>query len=366
MKTAILGGGVAGLALARALHRRGAPVTLFERATHSERRGFGFLLQGNGLQALRDIGLAVDPLSLGCALRRTLITTTTGRVLADEPLQEVLAIDRGRLLEALGEGLPATCLVSGKDFAGFDWQSRSEEVIPEIACAARFADGSRALADVFVGADGAASPCRQAVAPGAVWSAGRVKEIVCAARLPELAAELAGTFLKFVHPLGGLAAGVVPVGGDNIVWFVQFDTQRYPRPAADEVLPFLVAVLADFPETVREVVLSTAGPKPHVWDTVDMEPLPRIVRGNVALAGDASHVFLPFTSQGANSALVDAHHLAECIVASPGPSAILAALAAYEASRLPVKQRYLAAGRALARGFVEPVADNAFEIPLVL
>lgn len=359
MKTAILGGGVAGLALARALHHRGASVTLFERATHSEKRGFGFLLQGNGLQALRDIGLAADFAELGCALRRTRIFTTDGRVLADEALADVLAVDRGRLLALLAEALPPECVVAGRTFTGFEWDG-------EQARAALFADGTRAVADVFVGADGVVSRCREAVSPGAGWAPGRVKEIVCAAQLPELAAELGHTFLKYVHPQGGLAVGLVPVGGGTVVWFVQFDTERFARPAGDAVQPFLAETLQDFPPLVRQVVAGMAGPTPHVWDTVDMEPVPQIVRGNVALAGDASHVFLPFTSQGANSALVDAHRLADCILGSTSPAEVTAALARYQAERQPVKQRYLSAGRALARGFVEPVADNAFEIPLVL
>lgn len=359
MKTAILGGGVAGLALARALHHRGAAVTLFERATHSEKRGFGFLLQGNGLRALRNIGVVADFAELGCALQRTRITTTDGRVLADEPLSDVLAVDRGRLLALLGQGLPPDCVVSGRTFTGFEWAG-------EQARAALFADGSREVADVFVGADGVVSKCREAVSPGAGWAPGRVKEIVCAAQLPELATELGDTFLKFVHPQGGLAVGLVPVGAGTVVWFVQFDTERYPRPSGDAVLPFLETTLQDFPPLVQQVVAGTAGPTPHVWDTVDMEPVPQIVRGNVALAGDASHVFLPFTSQGANSALVDAEQLAECILGSSSPAAVTAALARYQHERQPVKQRYLSAGRALARGFVEPVAANAFEIPLVL
>ena len=359
MKTAIMGGGVAGLALARALYQRGAPVTLFERATHTEKRGFGFLLQTNGLQALRDIGLGMDPLQLGCALQRTRIFTTCGRVLADEPLADVLAIDRGRLLAALSDGLPPECLVSGRVFAGFEWEG-------EHARAALFTDGSRAVADVFVGADGVVSKCREAVSPGAGSTPGRVKEIVCAAYLPDLAEELEYTFLKFVHPAGGLAVGLVPVGDGHVVWFVQFDTERYARPSGDAVLPFLEATLQDFPEVVRRVVAGTAGPTPHVGDTVDMEPVPQIVRGNVALAGDASHVFLPFTSQGANSALVDAQQLAEYILGSTNPAGVAAALARYQQERQPVKHRYLSAGRALARGFVEPVADNAFAIPLVL
>lgn len=224
MKTAIMGGGVAGLALARALYQRGAPVTLFERATHTEKQGFGFLLQTNGLQALRDVGLGIDPLQLGCALQRTRIFTTCGRVLADEPLTDVLAVDRGRLLAALSDGLPPECLVSGRVFAGFDWEG-------EQARAARFTDGSRVVADVFVGADGVVSKCREAVSPGAGWTPGRVKEIVCAAHLPDLAEELEHTFLKFVHPAGGLAVGLVPVGAGHVVWFVQFDTERYARPS---------------------------------------------------------------------------------------------------------------------------------------
>ena len=48
LNTAIIGGGVAGLGLARGLAHRGMPVTLFERSEAYGERGFGFILLANG------------------------------------------------------------------------------------------------------------------------------------------------------------------------------------------------------------------------------------------------------------------------------------------------------------------------------
>jgi salicylate hydroxylase len=83
----------------------------------------------------------------------------------------------------------------------------------------------------------------------------------------------------------------------------------------------------------------------HLWGLFDRDPLPRWVDGRVALLGDAAHPMLPFMAQGAAQAIEDAAALARHVADGATP----AALAAYQAERLPRTAALQAASRANAR-----------------
>ncbi len=348
---------MAGLGLLRGLWRHGVPVTMYERAEGYAERGFGFILLGNGARALRALGLDQDPHEFGQALEHARIETIGGDPLADEPLEGAVAVSRHELLAAIRAGMPEGLIEFGRAFHSFDWEGRR-------ALCARMEDGTQIEADAFVGSDGVRSRCRESMEPSHHWRPGRVKEIVSAVHLPALAQSLGTTFRKFMHPSGGLAVGLVPCGRGRVIWFVQFDSRRLPAPAAGEAADFFREHLRDFPAPVRQAMEATEPSAPHVWHTVDMDPPPSMVRGNVALIGDAAHPLLPFTSQGANSALEDAALLAHGLEASASEAQVEAAFERYNASRHPVMMRYVEAGRAIAAAFVEPVSGRT-PLPLV-
>lgn len=357
IRVAIIGGGVAGLGLLRGLWRHGVPVTMYERAEGYAERGFGFILLGNGAAALRDLGLEQDPHEFGRTLEHARIESTQGEVLADEPLEGAVAVSRHELLAAIRAGMPDGLVEFARAFHSFDWQGRR-------AMCARLEDGTQIEADAFIGSDGVRSRCRESMEPSHAWRPGRVKEIVSAVHLPALGDALGTTFRKFMHPGGGLAVGLVPCGRGRVIWFVQFDSQRFPVPAAGEAPAFFREHLGDFPEPVQQAAEATPPSAPHVWHTVDMDPPPSMVRGNVALIGDAAHPLLPFTSQGANSALEDAALLAHALEACDSEAQVEAAFERYNAARHGVMMRYVEAGRAIASNFVQPVSERV-PLPLV-
>lgn len=357
LNTAIIGGGVAGLGLARGLAHRGMPVTLFERSEAYGERGFGFILLANGWLALRGLGIEFDPRELGQSLERAVIRAVDGTILKDETLDGAVAVSRFDLLSAIMHGLPNGAIELGRDFTGFEWDGNR-------ALAARFDDGSTFEASAFVGSDGVRSRCRECVAPSHAWQAGRVKEIVSSVQAPALAAELGTTFRKVMHPGGGLAVGLVPAGRGRVIWFVQFDAQRFQPPALGQAMDFFAEHLAGFPADVRAAIAATDPATPHVWHTVDMDPPPSMVRGNVALIGDAAHPLLPFTSQGANSALEDAVLLADLIARCRSQGDVALAMRSFNAVRHPLMVQYVEGGRAIARQFVEPI-DGAVPLPLL-
>jgi 2-polyprenyl-6-methoxyphenol hydroxylase-like FAD-dependent oxidoreductase len=86
----------------------------------------------------------------------------------------------------------------------------------------------------------------------------------------------------------------------------------------------------------------------------DRDPLPWWTQGRVTLLGDAAHPMYPVGSNGASQAILDARCLADLLAAQPAP----AALAAYEAERLPKTAALVASNR---RGGPERVVDVVCE-----
>jgi 2-polyprenyl-6-methoxyphenol hydroxylase-like FAD-dependent oxidoreductase len=180
---------------------------------------------------------------------------------------------------------------------------------------------------------------------------------------PDLAEQVGSTFTKFMHPDGGLAVGLVPSGGGRVIWFVQFDTQRFDTPESHETASFLQSLLGDFPAIVQSAIAAIGKAASHVWHTVDMDAPSSMVRGNVALIGDAAHPLLPFTSQGANSALEDAADLVATVAACTSPDEVEPALRTYNNRRRPLRAGHVTAGRSIAADFVNPISGSVL-VPL--
>lgn len=359
-----MGAGVAGLALALGLQRRGAGCLVLERSRSASARGFGFLLMANGAEALRRLDLPPESSGIGQPIERVQLLDHSGELLAEHPLSDCWAISRRRLLATLQEQLQPGTICHGLQVAGFDWQG---ERLGELRL---HSPEGRPLAplsaDVFVGADGMHSTCRQQVVPRLMHRPARVREIVAAGRAPELVEQLGNTFWKVMDRQGGRAVGLVPLGAGRLVWFVQYDCERFPSPQPWRSLSFLQELLADFPALVWRAI-GACDSTPYLWHPIDADPPSRLVRANLALVGDAAHPLLPFTSQGVNTALGDAELLVEILLdgaGGGGHAAVVAALQAYERRRVPELPAYVQAGRELAAAFVAPGQDPA--LPLVL
>lgn len=359
-RTVVLGGGVAGLGLAHGLAARSLPVEVLERVEPSADEGFGFLLMPNGRRALAELGSDVDFRDVGLELRRAVIRTSDGALVSESPLSDVIGITRHALLSALRNEIDRVVPGSirfGAGFDHFDWDH-------ERVRAAVLDDGSSHPAELFCGADGIRSASRAAIMPTPELHPGRVKEVVALADDPALADEIGDSFMKFVHPAGGLAVGLVPTGAGRIIWFVQFDSARFDAPVSGGEAAFLAEHLIDFPDLVQEVAAATRCGTAHVWHTVDIDPVESMSVANVALIGDAAHPLLPFTSQGANSALQDAATLVATIErVACNLETLPAGLQHYELARRPDAVRFVAAGRRLAADFVRP-PDREFALPM--
>jgi 2-polyprenyl-6-methoxyphenol hydroxylase-like FAD-dependent oxidoreductase len=86
-------------------------------------------------------------------------------------------------------------------------------------------------------------------------------------------------------------------------------------------------------DDVDHHALIAATPTSYEFPMCDRDPLPRWTHGRVTLLGDAAHPMYPMGSNGAGQAILDAESLARHLSRDGDPDA---ALAAYEAERLPV------------------------------
>jgi 2-polyprenyl-6-methoxyphenol hydroxylase-like FAD-dependent oxidoreductase len=363
MRSVLLGGGVAGCALAAALRgsRLGDDPLVVERRLATTPAGMGFLLLENGIRALEQIAPEVEWRRTGQSIERLRLRAADGADIDAPRIEPALCVSRTKFLALLRSATGNAKWIEGKavvDLARDPLGTYSQ---------ARCDDGSSIEGNAFFGCDGAASRVRTMAFPHAQLGEVVVQEIVSTAYAPTLARGLGSTFHKFHSKDGGLAVGLLAESDHSIVWFVQFDSRRHDAPHKDgpSIARFVYERLRGWSAEVLAAISATDFDRSHIWPTRDLLPLEDIHRDNLALLGDAAHACLPFTSQGANGALEDAAALQRLLAQTKSQDELRAALPIYSALRRHQRRRLFDEGRRLRDAFLSPLGDRAPAIPLV-
>jgi 2-polyprenyl-6-methoxyphenol hydroxylase-like FAD-dependent oxidoreductase len=317
----IVGGGLGGLALARALHQRGLAADVVERAARWEPGGTGLYLPANGVRALRRLGLDDAVRGRGCVIPRQRMLDHRGRLLLDVGLDEIwgesgicLAVSRNDLHEVLRAG---TAIRLG---------TTVETVREETAAVrVRLSDGSTGDYDLVVGADGIHSTMRRLVFDDVPpWHVGQVSWRMMVQGGPPITA--------WTVMLGrGRAFLLVPIGQGRLYCYADVNAPDGGDPTAG-AFPRFVELFGDFGGPAADV-LGRLSPTDERYFSAIEEVAPRPwVKGRVLLIGDAAHATSPNMAQGAAMAMEDALVLAE-LLASGQP--VATCLAAYTARRAP-------------------------------
>ncbi|MES2335733.1 MAG: FAD-dependent monooxygenase [Pseudomonadota bacterium] len=345
----VVGAGVAGLAVARALALRGAAVTVLEQADAIRDVGAGLQISPNGACVLRALGLhrALDAAS----------TRAGAIVLIDGPTGDpVTRLDLARLRPDQGYHFLHRAdliglLLKGAQDAGVTLRllSRIETVDLSGAHPALLLDrGERIETPLLIGADGLHSRIRAALnGPAAPFFTGQVawRAVVPADRTDAPVAELhmgPGRHLVSYPLRGGSMRNIVAVE-ERAKWAEESWTLR------DDSMDLRLA-FAGFSPRVRGWL--DAVEDPWLWGLFRHEVARTWVRpmgqGGVAILGDAAHPTLPFLAQGACMGLEDAWVLARALATHDSAAA---ALAAYQEQRKPRTTRIVAAANANARAY---------------
>ncbi len=345
----IIGAGVAGLALARALALRGASVTVLEQADAIREVGAGLQISPNGAAVLRGLGLQAE---LDAASMRA-----DAVQLIDGPTGEgVTRLDLARLRPGHGYHFLHRAdlidlLLKGAEAAGVTLHllSRIAEVdLSGPAPAVVLESGGRVDAPLLIGADGLHSKTRAALngpeqpffTHQVAWRA----VIPCEPGAAPVAEVHMGPGRHLVsYPLrGGTLRNIVAVE-ERDRWAEESWTLR------DDAITLRIA-FERFSPRVRGWLSLVEDP--WLWGLFRHQVAETWVKpmgqGGVAILGDAAHPTLPFLAQGASMGLEDAWLLAQSLATHDSPAA---ALAAYQSARKPRTTRIVATANANARAY---------------
>lgn len=348
-KVTVLGAGVAGLAVARALALRGAAVTVLEQADAIREVGAGLQISPNGATVLHALGLEPELDRMGqradaVALMDGLDDTPVMRMELARPSagQGFRFLHRADLIDLLARGARE----SGVEIRLLQ-KVKTVDLSGPRPCVTT-AQGAEIETDFLIGADGLHSPTRTALC-----GAGKAlftNQVAWRAVLP---ADGPIPPVAEVHMGPGRHLVTYPLRGGTLRNIVAIEErQRWAEESW---------ALRDDPMELR-LAFRDFGPRVRGWlDQVQdvwlwglfRHPVARtwtkdMPEGAVAIMGDAAHPTLPFLAQGANMALEDAFVLAQAVDTHADRAE---ALAAYQAARAPRCKKIVEAANRNARAY---------------
>ncbi|GGA06741.1 FAD-dependent oxidoreductase [Dyella caseinilytica] len=318
----IIGGGIAGPAVALALHKAGIRSAIYESyPAAADGVGAGLMLAPNGLEALRIIGVDTQLRAVSQPIHRMVIANSRGKALS--------------IFDGL-EGLPASRVIWRSDLYRVLRETVEEAGIPVVygkrliqasetadGVSAQFADGSQAFGDILIGADGIRSTVRELIDPSA--------------STPQYAG-----FLGFG---GGTSVdpGQVPIDAMTFVFGKHAFLGYWADP--DKGICWFGSLPHDVPLTLADVhkvpaaewlerlrklyhddqpaqnFLRHADPAELLMTgaSMMMPPVPRWHSQRMVLVGDAVHAPSSSSGQGASLAIESAVQLARCLRDLPSP-----------------------------------------------
>jgi 2-polyprenyl-6-methoxyphenol hydroxylase-like FAD-dependent oxidoreductase len=326
----IVGAGISGLTAATALAQRGWSVRLHERDTAIRAIGAGIYVWGNGLRALKALGLydeAVVGAHIGPALEsRDHRNRVVERIEVNTPGRaEVRTIMRDRLIGTL---------LKGAEAAGVEIVVGSEAASAEPDGTLLASSGKQLLgpgeADVVIAADGVNSRIRDGIGMGA-----RRERLSQGAT--RLTVQRSDDFVpaedrdKYIEYFSGRR---------RVLYTPSSATSLYVALVADEQDSAASRVPVDTDAWVRsfpqlEKLLRSLDGIDARWDTFEFIRLRSWSQGRVAVIGDAAHAQPPYLGQGGGCAMMNALGLADALSA-PGDAGLEQRLATWESTERPL------------------------------
>jgi 2-polyprenyl-6-methoxyphenol hydroxylase-like FAD-dependent oxidoreductase len=304
-KVLVVGGGIAGLTTAAALHRYGFATELVERQPTWSAPGAGFVVHANGMRMLRALGLNQGVVSAGTVVQRWQFYDAQGRLLSDTDLTAVwgevgpcIGIVRPRLHSALSKGVADVPCRLGTAVTSLMQDDRSVTVA--------FSDGTSGAYDLVVGADGIRSTVRG-------LTLGATPPTYLGAMNWRSIAPIRPTGLESalqMHVDDGRIFGLVTMGAGHIYSFAISIEPQFHDPVQGR-LERLRVRFAGFGPRVQEYLAALERDDQIICSAMEWVPLEKIYSGRVVLVGDAAHASSPMLGQGGCMAMEDACVLAE-------------------------------------------------------
>ncbi len=350
-KIAVVGAGISGLSMANYLEKYKIDYHIYERRKKKDMAGHGFLIPKEGLDYLYQI---IDSHLLhkkGNFLKKYTQYSHTGKILAEKELDHVFAISRHALIELLAQNISQEKI------------TYEETVIPDELQNGllKLSNGTIIDADIAIISDGSRSRIRKQLFAEETMNLVRESEVVNIIQNKDIAQAIENDFMKFHHEEGGLTFGILKLSEDSILWYSQFDNQKFSvqECSAGNLRKYMLEVFGSWHPLVSEILMKSDYQNVHVWSVYELEKLHPFYKTNIVLIGDAAHPLIPFTSQGVTSALKDAFVLTKYLVEEKN---IQQAFSKYETERKPEIETHIHNGRALLNQFLLPLSQQTENI----
>ena len=306
LRILVVGAGVGGISVARALLRDGHDVTVFDRRPDVKAGGGAVTIWSNGATVLEQLGVDMD--GAGQLLSTLRVMTSTGRPIATLDLAAIVnrlgapvrMVPRRVLLERLLEGFPAERIWCNARAVGV--------VSTQDGVRLEFDDGSWTEGDLLIGADGLHSMVRDSVGAQSAQPTGWCswQGLVT---LPDVVEKHVAQMIIGEH--GNV--GLWPAGGSDVQWWFDLPWSReFVRP--QNPIEMIRSNFKGWSDSVDRVLATLTdedlapSPFPHF-----RHPIPGSGQGAVTLLGDAAHTMPPTLAQGTNQALLDTMVLREAL-----------------------------------------------------
>ncbi len=307
-KVIIIGGGIAGLTTALALHQKSIEFEVYEAVPELKTVGAGISLAGNAMRELHKLGVGEDVKKRGHIIHSMKITDATGKMISEMDAEKLsvsygldnVAIHRAELHESLLKSIPASRVITNKKAIGFEQQSEEVTIL--------FDDGTQASGSVALVADGIHSAIRKQLLP---QSLPRYSGYTCWRgvvrndwNLRHHAIELWGAAGRF---------GYVPIGNNQVYWFACKNAPERSATMQQYSVTEVAKNFRNYADPVHQMIAATE-PAELIWsDISDLKPIRQFAFGRVLLIGDAGHATTPNLGQGACMAMEDALAIADAL-----------------------------------------------------
>ena len=331
MKILIVGAGLAGLSLARALLLSGIRADIVERRHDWASPGFGLFLPGNASRAFARLGLLSEMTEAAVPIRRQDFYDHRGRHLS--------TIDAETFWAGCGPclGMPRAAMHAILRNSVADLPIRTGGTVVALrqvagGCHVTFDDHSAETYDLVVGADGLHSTIRRlAVDPAPPTYTGN------------------GCWRFFAKNVSSIDAWTVmlaqgrtlltePVSRSTLYVYAEI-TQPAGDPRERASPAELQSLFADFAAPVGPLLDQILPATPLYFSRIETVQPQSSVSGRVVLIGDSAHATSPSMAEGAGMACEDAVLLADAIAARGDFDAALARYAARRKQRVDWVQR---------------------------
>lgn len=321
---AIVGGGPAGLTLARLLQLKNAHVKVYERDFNKEARVQGSPLdmhEDSGLAAIRKADLLQEfKKTYRPGADKTLIMNEQAEIMFSDhdtkPEEDFGAehfrpeIDRGPLRNMLLESLQPDTVVWDSHFISMEPQNEGWML--------HFKNGTSAYADLVIAADGANSKIRpyltdnKPIYSGIIMLEGNVSK----ENAPNIDALIKGGKIMAFGNTKNILMG--QKGNGDLGFYASFKADENWAINSNLNFSDSANILEWFKEEYSEWSniwheLFTNAATPYIPRPIYYMPLEQAweTKSNITLLGDAAHVMPPFAGEGANMAMLDALELSE-------------------------------------------------------